>query len=51
MRLFVLAYKPFCVFLQELVTIDPSKSADLVVFHFADEVQHIISELQVGSQN
>ncbi|XP_044068934.1 vacuolar protein sorting-associated protein 8 homolog isoform X3 [Siniperca chuatsi] len=31
---------------QELVTLDPSKSADLVVFHFAEEVQQIISELQ-----
>ncbi|KAL6101432.1 vps8 [Pungitius sinensis] len=32
--------------IQELVTLDPSKSADLVVFHFANEVQQIISELQ-----
>ncbi|XP_070771676.1 vacuolar protein sorting-associated protein 8 homolog [Enoplosus armatus] len=31
---------------QELVTLDPSKSADLVVFHFTEEVQQIISELQ-----
>lgn len=36
--------------LQELVTLDPSKSADLVVFHFTEEVQQIISELQVRSQ-
>ncbi|TDH00911.1 hypothetical protein EPR50_G00174600 [Perca flavescens] len=32
--------------IQELVTLDPSKSADLVVFHYAKEVQQIISELQ-----
>ncbi|XP_038593280.1 vacuolar protein sorting-associated protein 8 homolog isoform X1 [Micropterus salmoides] len=32
--------------IQMLVTLDPSKSADLVVFHFAEEVQQIISELQ-----
>ncbi|XP_051278670.1 vacuolar protein sorting-associated protein 8 homolog isoform X2 [Dicentrarchus labrax] len=32
--------------MQELVTLDPSKSADLVVFHFAEEVQQIQSELQ-----
>ncbi|XP_056291216.1 vacuolar protein sorting-associated protein 8 homolog isoform X2 [Pseudoliparis swirei] len=32
--------------IQELVTLDPSKSADLVVFHFPNEVQQIISELQ-----
>ncbi|XP_054455797.1 vacuolar protein sorting-associated protein 8 homolog isoform X2 [Anoplopoma fimbria] len=32
--------------IQELVTLDPSKSADLVVFHFAKEVQQIICELQ-----
>ncbi|KAI3362901.1 hypothetical protein L3Q82_011498, partial [Scortum barcoo] len=32
--------------IQELVTLDPSKSADLVVFHFTEEVQKIISELQ-----
>ncbi|XP_026210971.1 vacuolar protein sorting-associated protein 8 homolog isoform X2 [Anabas testudineus] len=32
--------------IQELVTLDPSKSADLVVFHFTEEVQQIISELQ-----
>uniref|UniRef100_A0A8C3AKK9 Vacuolar protein sorting-associated protein 8 homolog n=1 Tax=Cyclopterus lumpus TaxID=8103 RepID=A0A8C3AKK9_CYCLU len=35
--------------IQELVTLDPSKSADLVVFHFTKEVQQIISELQVRS--
>ncbi|KAI4812965.1 hypothetical protein KUCAC02_024324, partial [Chaenocephalus aceratus] len=33
--------------IQELVTLDPSKSADMVLFHFAEEVQQIISELQV----
>ncbi|TNN63967.1 Vacuolar protein sorting-associated protein 8 [Liparis tanakae] len=33
--------------IQELVTLDPSKSADLVVFHFTNEVQQIISELQL----
>ncbi|XP_071337699.1 vacuolar protein sorting-associated protein 8 homolog isoform X2 [Trachinotus anak] len=32
--------------IQELVTLDPSKSADMVVFHFTEEVQQIISELQ-----
>ncbi|XP_075932697.1 vacuolar protein sorting-associated protein 8 homolog isoform X5 [Anarhichas minor] len=32
--------------IKELVTLDPSKSADLVVFHFAKEVQQIICELQ-----
>uniref|UniRef100_A0A3Q1ALI2 RING-type domain-containing protein n=1 Tax=Amphiprion ocellaris TaxID=80972 RepID=A0A3Q1ALI2_AMPOC len=32
--------------MQELITLDPSKSADLVLFHFVDEVQQIISELQ-----
>ncbi|XP_070696841.1 vacuolar protein sorting-associated protein 8 homolog isoform X3 [Pempheris klunzingeri] len=32
--------------IQELVTLDPTKSADLVVFHFSEEVQQIISELQ-----
>ncbi|XP_041866260.1 vacuolar protein sorting-associated protein 8 homolog isoform X2 [Melanotaenia boesemani] len=31
---------------QELVTLDPNKSADLVMCHFTDEVQLIISELQ-----
>ncbi|KAM4591822.1 vacuolar protein sorting-associated protein 8 homolog isoform 1-T1 [Odontesthes bonariensis] len=31
---------------QELVSLDPSKSADLVMCHFADEVQAILSELQ-----
>lgn len=33
------------------MALDPSKSADLVVFHFTDEVQQIISELQVSQQN
>ncbi|XP_028279338.1 vacuolar protein sorting-associated protein 8 homolog isoform X2 [Parambassis ranga] len=32
--------------IQELVTLDPSKSADLVVFHLSEEVQQIISVLQ-----
>ncbi|XP_035462153.2 vacuolar protein sorting-associated protein 8 homolog isoform X2 [Scophthalmus maximus] len=32
--------------IQELVTLDPSKSADVVVFHFTEEVQQIISELE-----
>lgn len=32
---------------QELVTFDPTKSADLVRIHFAEEVQQIISKLQV----
>ncbi|XP_059214948.1 vacuolar protein sorting-associated protein 8 homolog isoform X2 [Centropristis striata] len=32
--------------IQELVTFDPSRSADLVMFHFTNEVQQIISELQ-----
>ncbi|KAM7408077.1 hypothetical protein PAMA_001975 [Pampus argenteus] len=32
--------------IQELMTLDPSKSADLVVIHFAEEVQQIISEFQ-----
>ncbi|XP_034465327.1 vacuolar protein sorting-associated protein 8 homolog isoform X1 [Hippoglossus hippoglossus] len=32
--------------IQELVTLDPSKSADVVVFHFTEEVQLIISELE-----
>lgn len=32
--------------MKELITLDPSKSADLVLFHFVDEVQQIISELQ-----
>ncbi|XP_023286306.1 vacuolar protein sorting-associated protein 8 homolog isoform X2 [Seriola lalandi dorsalis] len=31
---------------QELVTLDPSRSADMVVFHFTEEVQQIISELK-----
>ncbi|XP_070833577.1 vacuolar protein sorting-associated protein 8 homolog [Chaetodon trifascialis] len=31
---------------QELVTLDPRKSADLVVFHFTEHVQQIIFELQ-----
>ncbi|XP_042290372.1 vacuolar protein sorting-associated protein 8 homolog isoform X1 [Thunnus albacares] len=32
--------------IQELMTLDPSKSADLVMVHFAEEVQQIISKLQ-----
>ncbi|XP_056903532.1 vacuolar protein sorting-associated protein 8 homolog isoform X2 [Takifugu flavidus] len=32
--------------MHELVIFDPNKSADLVTFHFAEEVQQIISELQ-----
>lgn len=32
--------------IQELVTIDANKSADLVVFHFSEEMQQILSELQ-----
>ncbi|XP_042358575.1 vacuolar protein sorting-associated protein 8 homolog [Plectropomus leopardus] len=32
--------------IKELVALDPIKSADLVMFHFAQEVQQIISELQ-----
>ncbi|KAL7384136.1 hypothetical protein ABVT39_025073 [Epinephelus coioides] len=32
--------------IQELVALDPIKSAELVLFHFAQEVQQIISELQ-----
>uniref|UniRef100_UPI0037E89112 vacuolar protein sorting-associated protein 8 homolog n=1 Tax=Semicossyphus pulcher TaxID=241346 RepID=UPI0037E89112 len=32
--------------IQELVTLDASNSADLVLLHFTDEVQQIISELQ-----
>ncbi|XP_030298154.1 vacuolar protein sorting-associated protein 8 homolog isoform X4 [Sparus aurata] len=32
--------------MQELVNLDPSKLADLVVFHFTEEVQQIISEFQ-----
>ena len=46
----VFAYKPNHIFSQELVTLDPSKLADLVVFHFAEEVQQIISEFQVRSK-
>ncbi|XP_054652003.1 vacuolar protein sorting-associated protein 8 homolog isoform X1 [Dunckerocampus dactyliophorus] len=34
--------------IQELVTIDASKSADLVVCHFVEEVKQIISELLDG---
>lgn len=30
---------------------DPAKSADLVLLHLADEVQQIISELQVSEAN
>ncbi|XP_062383512.1 vacuolar protein sorting-associated protein 8 homolog [Sardina pilchardus] len=32
--------------IQELVTIDPSKSAEMVSVHFADEIQPIITTLQ-----
>ncbi|XP_017287429.1 vacuolar protein sorting-associated protein 8 homolog isoform X3 [Kryptolebias marmoratus] len=32
--------------IQELVSLDPGKQADLVVWHFADELQSIISELK-----
>ncbi|KAL1021743.1 hypothetical protein UPYG_G00017420 [Umbra pygmaea] len=32
--------------IQELVTLDPAKSADLVVIHFPEEVQSIITQLQ-----
>uniref|UniRef100_A0A668T575 RING-type domain-containing protein n=1 Tax=Oreochromis aureus TaxID=47969 RepID=A0A668T575_OREAU len=32
--------------IRDVVTLDPSKSADLVLFHFTTEVQQIISELQ-----
>nr|XP_019959101.1 PREDICTED: vacuolar protein sorting-associated protein 8 homolog [Paralichthys olivaceus] len=32
--------------IQELVTLDPSKSADIVVFHLTEEVHQIISELE-----
>ncbi|XP_071376066.1 vacuolar protein sorting-associated protein 8 homolog isoform X3 [Centroberyx affinis] len=32
--------------IQELVTLDPSKSADLVACHFSEEVRPIISQLQ-----
>uniref|UniRef100_A0A3B4FP28 VPS8 subunit of CORVET complex n=1 Tax=Pundamilia nyererei TaxID=303518 RepID=A0A3B4FP28_9CICH len=35
--------------IRDVVTLDPSKSADLVLFHFTSEVQHIVSELQVRS--
>ena len=38
------------MFPQELVALDPGKSADLVVFHFTEEVQQIMSELQVNVQ-
>lgn len=41
---------PSNMFSQELVSIDPSKSADLVIFHLAEEVRQIISELQVRSK-
>ncbi|XP_010792421.1 chromodomain-helicase-DNA-binding protein 1-like [Notothenia coriiceps] len=43
---FALKYKPSDICSQELVTLDPSKSADMVLFHFAEEVQQIVSELQ-----
>uniref|UniRef100_A0A665VK00 VPS8 subunit of CORVET complex n=1 Tax=Echeneis naucrates TaxID=173247 RepID=A0A665VK00_ECHNA len=33
--------------IQELVTLDPCKSADIVLLHFTQEVQQIISGLQV----
>uniref|UniRef100_A0A3Q3FGA4 VPS8 subunit of CORVET complex n=1 Tax=Labrus bergylta TaxID=56723 RepID=A0A3Q3FGA4_9LABR len=33
--------------IQELITLDSSSSADLVLLHFPEEVQQIISELQV----
>ncbi|XP_013857088.1 vacuolar protein sorting-associated protein 8 homolog [Austrofundulus limnaeus] len=32
--------------IQELVSLDPSKQADLVLWHFADELQPIISEIK-----
>ncbi|KAJ0005293.1 hypothetical protein NQD34_011507 [Periophthalmus magnuspinnatus] len=32
--------------IQELVRLDPQKSSDLVLFHFSDEVQSILSVLQ-----
>ncbi|KAG7512101.1 vacuolar sorting-associated 8-like isoform X1 [Solea senegalensis] len=32
--------------IQELVTLDPAKSADIVLFHLTGEVQQIISQLQ-----
>uniref|UniRef100_A0A1A8B6L6 Vacuolar protein sorting 8 homolog n=1 Tax=Nothobranchius furzeri TaxID=105023 RepID=A0A1A8B6L6_NOTFU len=32
--------------IQELVTLDPSKSADLVLWHFTEKLQPIISELK-----
>uniref|UniRef100_A0A667YH51 VPS8 subunit of CORVET complex n=1 Tax=Myripristis murdjan TaxID=586833 RepID=A0A667YH51_9TELE len=35
--------------IQELVALDPNKSADLVSFHFLEEVRPIISQLQVSS--
>ncbi|XP_043991714.1 vacuolar protein sorting-associated protein 8 homolog isoform X1 [Gambusia affinis] len=35
--------------MQELVSLDPGKLADLVVWHFTEEVQTIISELQDDS--
>lgn len=38
------------LFSQELVALDPGKSADLVVFHFTEEVRQIMSELQVNVQ-
>ncbi|XP_023183380.1 vacuolar protein sorting-associated protein 8 homolog isoform X2 [Xiphophorus maculatus] len=34
--------------MQELVSLDPGKLADLVVWHFTEEVQTIISELQAS---
>ncbi|XP_034040433.1 vacuolar protein sorting-associated protein 8 homolog [Thalassophryne amazonica] len=32
--------------MQELVTLDPNKSADLVLFHLSEKVQQIISDIQ-----
>lgn len=37
--------------MQELISMDPAKSADLVLLHLTDEVQQIISELQVSEAN
>lgn len=38
---------PFCV-LQELVSINPAKAAELVAVHFISEVEPIITALQVS---
>lgn len=35
------------MYFQELVSLDPSKQADVVAWHFADELQSIISEIKV----